>query len=127
MKLEYTKCGNYYLPNIVMPQESKETKEKHFGKYGLLRLNYLREHKQVLYQELLLDNKLHEHLVKIDEDANMKVKNLIKKLVEQEGVDEELKANNQLEWVQRMNNIKNRAEEIVFNELIYGEINSPIF
>lgn len=83
-------------------------------------LNYLREHKQVLYQELLLDNKLHEHLVKIDEDANMKVKNLIKELAEQESVNEELKTNNQLEWVQRMNSIKNRAEEIVFNELIYG-------
>ena len=73
-----------------------------------------------MYQELLLDNKLHEHLVKIDEDANMKVKNLIKELAEQESVNEELKANNQLEWVQRMNNIKNRAEEIVFNELICG-------
>ncbi len=120
MKLEYTKCGDYYLPNIAIPEECKETKGKHLGKYGLLRLNYLKEHKQVLYQELLLDNKLHEHLVKIDEEANMKVKNLIKELAKQESVNEELKANNQLEWVQRMNNIKNRAEEIVFNELICG-------
>lgn len=120
MKLEYTKYGDYYLPNIALSEESKETKGKHFGKYGLLRLNYLKEHKQILYQELLLDNKLHEHLVKIDKDANMKVKNLIKELVDQESIDEELKANNQLEWVERMNNIKNRAEEIVFNELIYG-------
>lgn len=63
---------------------------------------------------------IHEHLVKIDEEANMNVKNLIKELAEQESVNEELKTNNQLEWVQRMNNIKNRAEEIVFNELIYG-------
>lgn len=63
---------------------------------------------------------IHEHLVKIDEEANMNVKNLIKELAEQESVNEELKANNQLKWVQRMNNIKNRAEEIVFNELIYG-------
>ena len=117
MKLEYTRCGDYYLPNIVMPQESEETKGKHFGKYGLLRLNYLKEHKQVLYQELLLDNKLHEHLVKIDEDVNTK---LIKELAEQESVNEELKTNNQLEWLQRMNSIKNRAEEIVFNELILG-------
>ena len=73
-----------------------------------------------MYQELLLDNKLHEHLVKIDEEVNTKVKKLIKELAEQESVNEELKANNQLEWLQRMNNIKNRAEEIVFNELIYG-------
>ena len=119
MKLEYTKCGDYYLPNIAIPEECKETKGKHFGKYGLLRLNYLKEHKQVLYQELLLDNKLHEHLVKIDEEANMKVKNLIKELAKQESVNEELKANNQLEWVAKMNNIKNKAEEIVYNEYVY--------
>lgn len=72
---------------------TRKSKE-HFGKYGLLRLNYLKEHKQILYQELLLDNKLHEHLVKIDEEANMNVKNLIKELAEQESVNEELKANN---------------------------------
>lgn len=120
MELEYRKCGDYYLPNIVIPEKSNETKGRHFGKYGLLRLNYLKEHKQVLYQELLLDNKLHEHLVKIDEDVNTKLKKLIKELAEQESVNEELKTNNQLEWVQRMNSIKNRAEEIVFNELILG-------
>lgn len=119
MKLEYRKCGDYYLPNIAVPEESNETKGKHFGKYGLLRLTFLKEHKLVLYQELLLNNKLHEHLVKTDEEANIKVSNLIKELAEQENINEELKANNQLEWVQRMNNIKTRAEEIVFNELIY--------
>ena len=119
MNLEYRKCGDYYLPNIAIPEESKETKGKHFGKYGQLRLTFLKEHRQVLYQELLLTNKLHEHLVKTDEKANIKVKTLIKQLAEQENINEELKANNQLEWAQRMNNIKNRAEEIVFNELIY--------
>ena len=119
MKLEYTKYGDYYLPNIAVPEESKETKGKHFGKYGLLRLNFLKEHKQVLYQELLLNNKLHEHLLIIDEESNKKVNTLIKQFAEQENVNEDLKANNQLEWVHRMNNIKNRAEEIVFNELIY--------
>ncbi|MBR3697387.1 MAG: TnpV protein [Clostridia bacterium] len=110
MKLEYTKYGDYYLLNITIPEESKETKGKHFGKYGLLRLNFLKEHKQVLYQELLLNNKLHEHLVIIDEESNTKVNNLIKQFAEQENINEELKANNQLEWVQKMNNIKNRAE-----------------
>lgn len=120
MKLEYRKYGDYYLPNLVMPEESKETKGKHIGKYGLLRLDYLKEHKQVLYQELLLSNKLHEHSVKIDVEANMRVNNLIKELAEQENVNEELKASNQLEWVQEMNNIKNRAEEIVLKELIYN-------
>lgn len=119
MELEYRKCGDYYLPNIVMSEENKETKGKHIGKYGLLRLNYLKEHKQILYQELLLDNKLHEYLVKADEEANVKVSNLIKELAERENADENLKATNQFEWVQRMNNIKNRAEEIVIKELIY--------
>lgn len=119
MNLEYIKYGNYNLPNISVPEESNETKGKHFGKYGLLRLTFLKENRQVLYQELLLNNKLHEHLVKTNEEANIKVNNLIKELVEQENVDENLKATNQLEWVQKMNNIKNRAEEIVFDELIY--------
>ena len=119
MKLEYTRCGDYYLPNIVMPQESEETKGKHFGKYGLLRLNYLKNYKRNLYKELLLDNKLHEHLVKVDEETNRRVDNLIKELAEQENVTEELKANNQLEWVRKNEQYKNRAEEIVLKELIY--------
>lgn len=101
MKLKYRKCGDYYLPNIAMPKESEETKEEHFGKYGLLRLNYLKNYKRNLYKELLLDNKLHEHLVKVDEDVNTKLKKLIKELAEQENVTEELKANNQLEWVRK--------------------------
>lgn len=101
MKLEYRKCGDYYLPNIAMPKESKENKGKHFGKYGLLRLNYLKNYKRNLYKELLLDNKLHEHLVKVDEETNRRVDNLIKELAEQENVTEELKANNQLEWVRK--------------------------
>ena len=78
----------------------------------------MKEHKQVLYQELLLNNKLHDHLVITDEESNKKVNTLIKQFAEQENVNEDLKANSQLEWVQRMNNIKNRAVEIVLNELI---------
>lgn len=119
MKLEYTKYGDYYLPNLVMLEESKETMGKEIGKYGRLRLNFLKGHKRVLYQELLLNNKLHEHLVKTNGEAQTKVKALINELAKEENVDEKLKAENQLEWVQKMNNIKNRAEEIVCNELIY--------
>ena len=119
MKLEYTKYGDYYLPNIVMPEESKETKGKDIGKYGRLRLNFLKEHKRVLYQELLLNNNLHAHLVKTKEEAQIKVNAVITECVKEENVDEKLKAENQLKWVQKMNNIKNRAEEIVCNELIY--------
>ena len=119
MKLEYTKYENYYLPNIAMLEESEETKEKNIGKYGRLRLNFLKENKKVLYQELLLNNKLHEHLVKTNGEAQAKVNALINGLAKEENVDEKLKAENQLEWVQKMNNIKNRAEEIGCNELIY--------
>ena len=119
MKLEYTKYGDYYLPNLVMLEESKETMGKEIGKYGRLRLNFLKGHKRVLYQELLLNNKLHEHLVKTNGETQTKVKALINELAKEENVDEKLKAENQLKWVQKMNNIKNRAEEIVCNELIY--------
>lgn len=119
MKLEYTKYGDYYLPNLVMLEESKETMGKEIGKYGRLRLNFLKGHKRVLYQELLLNNKLHEYLVKTNGEAQTKVKALINELAKEENVDEKLKAENQLEWVQKINNIKNRAEEIVCNELIY--------
>jgi hypothetical protein len=120
MELEYRKVGDYYLPNIVVPEENIETKGKDIGKYGRLKLNFLKENNKVLYQELLLDNKLHEYLVKTDENANIKVKHLIEQLAEQENVNENLKATDQLEWVQRMNNIKNRAEEIGLKEIIYS-------
>ena len=119
-KITYTKVGDYYAPNIIMPQESAETKGKDIGKYGRLRLNYLKENDKILYQELLIDNKLHEHLVRTNEETKSKINDLVNELAKQEKVDENLKANNQLEWVQRMNNIKNRAEEIVLNETIYN-------
>ena len=119
MKLEYTKYVDYYLPDLVMLEESKETIGKEIGKYGRLRLNFLREHKRVLYQDLLLNNKLHEHLVKTNGESQIKVNALINEFVKEENVYEKLKAENQLEWVQKMNNIKNRAEEIVCNEIIY--------
>lgn len=110
MKLEYTKYGDYYIPNIVMQKENIETKGKHIGKYGRLRLDFLKQNKKILYQELLLDNKLHEHLVKVNERAKIRVNDLINKIAKQENVNENLKETNQIEWVKSMNNIKNRAE-----------------
>lgn len=98
-KITYTRVGDYNIPNIVMIQESEETKGKDIGRYGRLRLNYLKENDKILYQELLLDNKLHEHLVKTDEETKQKINDLVNKLAKQENVDENLKANNQLEWV----------------------------
>lgn len=117
--INYTLVGDYYLTNLVLPKEDKETKNKNIGKYGLLRLDFLKEHKRGLYQELLIKNQLHKHLVMIDNEANNKVKMLINQLSKEESIDENLKATDQLKWVQEMNNIKNRAEEIVLKELIY--------
>ena len=116
MKIEYTKVGDYYLPNLVAPKNMKNFK---IGKYGKLRLNYLKENKKAEYTILLMDNKLQKHLMDIDTTANERFDLLMKQFAEKENITEELKATNQMEWVCRMNNIKNRAEEIIFNELIY--------
>ena len=89
------------------------------GKYGRLRLNFLKEHDRVFYTELMLTGKLPEHLASIDESANKRVSVIINKLAKAEGVDENLKRANQMKWVQAMNNIKNRAEELVLSEIIY--------
>ena len=94
-------------------------KIKNIGKYGRLRLNFIKEHKKGLYTELLINGTLKQYLLEIDENANKKVNLLIKQLAEVEHIDENLKEHQQIEWVQAMNNIKNRAEEIVFNEILY--------
>ena len=116
MELEYRKCGDYYIPNLVAPENMKNFK---IGKYGHLRLRYLKEHKKGEYTILLIDNKLQKHLMYIDKTANKRFDLLMKQFIEKENITEELKATNQMEWVCRMNNIKNRVEEIIFNELIY--------
>lgn len=116
MKIEYTKVRDYYLPNLVAPENMKIFK---MGKYGNLRLRYLKEHKKAEYTILLMDNKLQKHLINVDTTANKRFDLLMKQFSEKENITEELKATNQMEWVCRMNNIKNRAEEIIFNELIY--------
>ena len=116
MELEYRKCGDYNIPNLVAPENMKNFK---IGKYGNLRLRYLKEHKKAEYTILLMDNKLQKHLMDIDKTANERFDLLMKQFAEQENITEELKVTNQMEWVCRMNNIKNRAEEIIFNELIY--------
>ena len=91
----------------------------HIGKYGKLRLNYLKNFDIPFYTELLISGTLKQHLLDIDNDASNKVNLLIKNFAKAENVNELLKENHQMEWVQAMNNIKNRAEEIVLNEIIY--------
>lgn len=114
-KITYHREGDYLVPDLYLPKQPKGS----IGKYGRLRLKYLKEHKRGLYTELLINGTLKQHLIEADENATDKVNSLIKQLAEAEHIDEELKATNQLEWVQSMNNIKNRAEEIVFNEILY--------
>lgn len=114
-EITYHRVGDYLVPNLYLPKQP----EKHIGKYGRLRLNYLKEHKRGLYTELLINGTLKQHLLDIDESATNKVNRLIKQFAEQENVNENLKELHQMEWVQSMNNIKNRAKEIVSNEILY--------
>lgn len=114
-KITYHREGDYFIPDLCLPKQP----EKHIGKYGRLRLNYLKEHKRGLYTELLINGTLKQHLIEIDEITTSKVNELIKQLAEAEHIDENLKEHHQMEWVQAMNNIKNRAKEIVFNAILY--------
>lgn len=114
--IEYIKQGNYYLPNLVLAQEDANYT---IGKYGRMKLNYLKNNKKAEYTILSMDGKLNRYLHEIDIACEDRIKTIISQLVKQENVTEELKATNQMEWVGKMNSIKNRAEEIIFNELIY--------
>ena len=118
MSISYTKIGDYLLPDLKL-----ENKERfNIGKYALLKLEYLKKNKRGLYTELLVKDKLNEYLHDIDITANNRINNLILLLAEKENIDENLKQSNQFLWIGKMNNIKNIAEEIVLNELIYGEL-----
>lgn len=111
----YTKVGDYLLPNLTID----ESEQQPVGKYGRMRKRYLKEHRPVLYTNLLLAGELDQHLAEIDEACEDRMELLTRQTAKQEGVTETLKAANQMEWVRRMNNIRNRAEEIVLHELIY--------
>lgn len=115
-KIEYIKNGDYYYPNLSIPKDTNYV----IGKYGKAHLRYIEKHNIPLCTDLRLNGKLNTYLHSIDEKCNSLLESIITKLVKQENVTEELKANNQLEWVSRMNNIKNRAEEIVYNEYVYN-------
>ena len=111
----YTLVGDYYLPNLL-PAEQEET---HIGVWGQRRLRYLKQHRRVLYTNLLASGKLSEHLAEIDEQAEDMFFQLVKDMAECEGITEQLKAESQMEWVAQMNNIRNRATEIVNIDFIY--------
>ena len=115
----YTQQGVYLLPNLALPAE-KET--GNIGVWALRHKRYLKHHHKVLYYNLLTSGKLHSHLADIEEQAQQLFLRLVKELAEKEGVTEQLKAADQMAWVRRMNNIRNRAAEMVNNEVIYGQL-----
>ena len=117
--IEYIKQGDYYLPNLVL---SSEDANYELGKYGRMKLNYLKNNKKSEYTILLMDGKLNKYLHEINIACEERIRTIISQLIQQENVTEELKANNQMEWVRCMNSIKNRAEEIALNEIIYGDV-----
>ena len=114
--LWYELQGNYYLPCLKLPEEE----QVHIGIWGQRHLNYLRENKRVLLSGLQLSGKLNSYLADIDKQAEYMCSRLVKQMAEREGITEQLKAENQMEWVRQMNNIRIRANEIVLRELIYN-------
>lgn len=111
----YRKEGDYYIPNLELPP----TSDYRIGKYGRMRRTYLKEHRPVLYTNLLTSGKLFEDLEEVDKSCNERMEILCTAMAKQEGVTEALKAADQMGWVRHMNNIRNRAEEIVLSEIVY--------
>ena len=109
----YTMQGDYYLPDLTLPAEE----ERPTGVWAQRRLRYLKQHHKILYYNLLTSGKLHSHLADVEEEAQELFFRLVKEYAEQEGVTEQLKAENQMEWVRRMNNIRERVNEVVNAEM----------
>ena len=111
----YRQVGDYFIPNITLPDDG----DYQIGKFGRMRRSYLKEHRKILYTNYVMDGTLFKHLSEIDQACNERIENIVSAMAKQEGVTEALKADNQIEWVRRMNSIRNRAEEIVLHELVY--------
>lgn len=115
MNLTYEKCGDYLIPNIIPNPEP----EGELRKFGLMRKHYLKEYKSGIYQGMVLSGRLKEHLLMVQEQAESQFDALVEQMTECEGVTEQFKEENQMLWVQRMNNIRARVEEVVREEIIY--------
>lgn len=115
MNISYTKKGDYLLPNLIL----KDKEQYNIGKYGLLRLEYIKKHKLELYFDLLMNDTLNEYLHDIDTTIMEQMQKLTKELAEKENINEELKQKNQMLWVSKIINIKNIAEGIILKEYIY--------
>ena len=111
----YTLQGDYYLPDLKLPEQE----DKPIALWGQRHLRYIKQHRKILYINLLTSGKLNEHLADTDKQADNMFSRLVKQMAEREGVTEQFKADNQMEWVARMNNIRSRATEIVNGDLLY--------
>ena len=114
--ISYTLQGDYYLPDLALPEQKNEP----IGLWGQRHLKYIKQHKKILYINLLTSGTLNDHLAAIDKQAEDMFFRLVKQMAEREGATEQLKANNQMNWVTRMNNIRSRATEIVNHDIIYN-------
>lgn len=115
MEITYTKYGDYYLPDLAVPEEEPAT----YGRFGRMRFKYLKEHRRGTYISLLTSGQLIQHLNEIDREANKILELLVKQMAQSQGVTEQLKADDQMAWVSAMNNIRNAAEETVFHEFLF--------
>ncbi len=116
MEIIYSQVGDYLLPNLTVPDE-----HYNIGKYGMLRREYLKNYRQAIYSVMMMNGTLLKHFAEIDKTCHEVLNRLIPQMAEREGVTEELKAADQMEWVRRMNGIKSRAEEILYHDYVYEE------
>ena len=116
MEMTYTRNGDYLIPDLSLT----ETEQKPLGKYGRLRKTYLKEHRPILWNKMILSETLYPHLREIDETANRRLEQMMPEMMKSAGVTESLKASDPMKWVQTMNSLKAQAEEVILNELIYS-------
>lgn len=114
MEITYSKYGDYYLPNLVLSEEGPAT----YGRFGRMRLKYLKEHRRAAYINLKTSGQLTHHLNEIDREANKMLRLLIDQMVQAQGITEQLKSENQMAWVRAMNNIRSTAEEVVMHSFL---------
>ena len=116
MKIQYIRVGDYYIPDLTLPEETRP-----IGKWGRMHREYLKEHKPIQYNCLLLSGELWTYLADLNEQAQDRLERMIDQMKTTEGITETLKASDPMAWVGAMNSIRNRAEEIILREMIYGE------
>ena len=116
MNLKYIRCGDYYIPDLKLTEENRP-----IGKWGHIHRDYLKEHHPIQFNLLALSGNFHTYLADLNEQVQSRLERILEQMITAEGVTEEMKATNPVLWVQHMNSIRNRAEEMILRELVYGE------